>query len=207
MHESWLDRWQEGRTGWHEPAGNRNLQAHWQWTGKRVLVPMCGKTVDLLWLEAQGNDVVGVELSDIAVQAFFEENGIGFEPVDGSLPGYRAVDRNITLYCGDYFQFTEGPFDAHYDRGALIALQADLRSRYARHTSSLLTQSAAQLVITVEYDQGVCDGPPFSLGSEEVTGHWPRLVRHAVIDDTPNAPPKFLEAGLELMQEVVWIAS
>ena len=207
MNEPWIERWQEGRTGWHEPTGNRNLQAHWKWSGRRVLVPMCGKTVDLLWLEEQGNDVVGVELSEIAVLAFFEENGIEYEPVEHSLPGYRAVGRQITLYCGDYFDFTDGPFDAHYDRGALIALHADLRSRYAQHTSSLLVEDAAQLVITVEYDQAVCDGPPFSLLAGEVTGQWPRLQRHAVIDDTENAPPKFLEAGLEVIHEVVWISS
>ena len=207
MNEPWLDRWREGRTGWHEPAGNRNLQAHWRWSGKRVLVPMCGKTVDLLWLEEQGNEVVGVELSEIAVLAFFEENDLTFERVDGSLPGYHAVDRRISLYCGDYFSFTEGPFDAHYDRGALIALHAKLRSRYAKHTSSLLDENARQLVITVEYDQNVCDGPPYSLVSEEVTGHWPHLRRHAVVDDTENAPPKFLEAGLDFMHEVIWVTS
>ena len=207
MHEPWEDRWREGRTGWHEPRGNRNLQAHWSWSGRRVLVPLCGKTVDLLWLEAQGNEVIGVELSELAVLAFFEENDLEFEPIEGSLPGFRATDRRISLYCGDYFEFTDGPFDAHYDRGALIALHADLRARYAEHTLTLLAADAAQLVITVEYDQEVCDGPPYSLASEEVTGHWPRLRRHAVIDDTQNAPPKFRDAGLDIMHEVVWVTS
>lgn len=207
MSEEWLERWEIGRTGWHEPAGNRNLQAHWQWSGKRVLVPMCGKTPDLLWLESQGNEVVGVELSEIAVLGFFEDNDIQFESLDGSLPGYRAVDRRITLFCGDFFEFQEEAFDAHYDRGALVALSAELRTRYARHTQSLLVPSAKQLVITVEYDQDVCDGPPFSIGPDELLGHWPRLRRHVVVDDTANAPPKFLEAGLNEMHEVVWVTS
>jgi thiopurine S-methyltransferase len=207
MGDQWLDRWIEGRTGWHEPAGNRNLQAHWQWSGKRVLVPMCGKTPDLLWLEAQGNDVVGVELSEIAVLGFFEENELRFESLEGSLPGYRAVDRRITLYCGDFFRFQETSFDAHYDRGALVALSSDLRTRYARQTLSLLEPAAEQLVITVEYDQDVCDGPPFSISPDELLEHWPRLRRHAVVDDTANAPPKFLEAGLNKMHEVVWVTS
>ena len=42
---------------------------------------------------------------------------------------------------------------------------------------------------------------------EEVLGHWPRLRRHATVDDTANAPPKFLEAGLKQMHEVVWITA
>ncbi len=206
MHEPWIERWQEGRTGWHEPTGNRNLQEYWAVSGRRVLVPLCGKTPDLLWLEAQGNEVVGVELSEIAVLAFFDENELEFEHVDESLPGYRAIGRNVTLFCGDFFAFEEGSFDAHYDRGALIALTADLRPRYAAHTSSLLTEEAAQLVLTIEYDQSVCAGPPFSIVPDEILSYWPRLRRHAVIDDTHNAPPKFLDAGLESMHEIVWIS-
>ena len=207
MNEPWLDRWEEGRIGWHEPSGNRNLQAHWQWSDRRVLVPMCGKTQDLLWLEAQGNEVVGVELSELAILAFFEESDLTFERIDGSVPGYRALERRVSLYCGDYFVFQEGPFDAHFDRGALVALSPDLRSRYAKHTSSLLTDDARQFVLTVEYDQAVCDGPPYSITPEELGDHWPHLLRHAVVDDTANAPPKFLEAGLEKMNEVVWVTS
>ena len=207
MNEPWLERWEEGRIGWHEPTGNRNLQAHWQWSGARVLVPMCGKTYDLLWLEAQGNEVVGVELSELGVLAFFEENELEFERIEGSLPCYRAVDRRVSLYCGDFFEFQDGPFDAHFDRGALVALTSDLRSKYAKHISSLLGEGAGQLVITVEYDQDVCDGPPYSIIPDEVLGYWPQLKRHAVIDDTENAPPKFLDAGLDIMHEVVWVTS
>lgn len=205
-NESWLERWQIGRTGWHEPSGNRNLRTHWQWSGKKVLVPMCGKTPDLLWLEEQGNEVVGVELSEVAVLAFFAESGLEYERTDGCHQHYRAIDRSISLYCGDYFEFREGSFDAHYDRGALVALSPELREQYARHTSTLLTEDATQLVITVEYDQDVCGGPPYSIDPDEARRHWPRMRRHASIDDTDNAPPKFLEAGLEKMHEVVWVA-
>ena len=167
---------------------------------------MCGKTPDLLWLEERGNEVVGVELSEMAVVAFFEENDIEYEEVDGQLRQYRALDRSVSLYCGDYFEFGEGSFDAHYDRGAFVAMPPNLRPHYAKHTTSLLTKDAAQLVITVEYDQGVCDGPPYSIDPAEATTCWPRLRRHACVDDTENAPPKFLAAGLDKMHEVVWLA-
>jgi len=207
MNDDWLERWQIGRTGWHEPDGNRNLQNHWSHSGRRVLVPLCGKTPDLLWLEAQGNEVVGVELAEIAVRGFFDDNDLDCEPVAGSLPGWRAVGRNVTLYCGDFFDFRDMPFDAHYDRGALIALAPDLRKRYARHVSSLLTDDAQQFVITIEYDQSVCDGPPFSMSEHEMLGHWPKLRRHVRVDDTANAPPKFLEAGLQQLHEVVWVTA
>ena len=206
MNEQWLERWKIGRTGWHEPAGNRNLREHWAESGRRVLVPMCGKTHDLLWIEEKGNEVVGVELSEIAVRDFFAENELDYEPVAGALPGYRARERNITLYCGDFFAFEAEPFDAHYDRGALVALAPDLRRRYARHTTSLLTDDAHQFVITVEYDEAVCHGPPFSIRPDEVRSHWPALRRQASVEDIDNAPPKFLDDGLKSMHEVVWVS-
>ncbi len=206
MNEDWLNRWDIGRTGWHEPAGNRNLQAHWRFSGRRVLVPLCGKTPDLLWLESQGNEVVGVELAEVAVEAFFSENELEYEAVDdGPLPGYRCTTRKVTLYCGDFFAFDHEPFNAHYDRGALIALSRELRPRYAAHTASLLTSDARQFVLTVDYDDSVCQGPPFSVSADELLSYWGGLREHARVDDTENAPPKFLEQGLERLDEVVWI--
>ena len=205
MHENWLERWREGRTGWHESGGNRGLKRHWSARGRRVLVPLCGKSPDLLWLEHQGNAVTGVELSELAVRAFFEENALDYVVEDGRLKTYRAKHRDITLHCGDYFAFRGGPFDAHYDRGALIALDAGLRPDYVAHTRSLLAEDPLQLLITVEYDQAVCGGPPFSVPAEEVAGYWPDLKRADAYDDTANAPPKFLAAGLRSMTEVVWL--
>ena len=204
MNESWIERWKVGQTGWHEPDGNRNLQAHCDWTGKRVLVPLCGATPDLLWLEARGNEVVGVELSDIAVKSFFDTNDLEYELEAGTLDTYRCKTRNITLYCGDYFDFSDETFNAHYDRGALIALPPDMRARYAAHTSSLLGTNAAQLVLTLIYDDSVAQGPPFYVSSDELLSYWPNLAERARVDDTPNAPPKFLKAGLDKIEEVVW---
>ncbi len=203
MNEPWLERWQEGRIGWHEADGNRSLQKHWQAQGKRVLVPLCGKTVDLLWLEAQGNEVVGVELADLAARAFFTENELAFD-YDAERRAYSARDRRIRIVCGDYFAFDERSFDAHYDRGALAALPADLRPKYAAHTSSLLTDDAYQLVIVLEYDQAQAAGPPFCVSGDELLAYWPGLERVDRYDDIANCPPKFRDAGLEAMYENVW---
>ena len=204
MTETWTERWRVGRIGWHEDGGNESLKKHWDYSGKRVLVPLCGKTVDLLWLEACGNDVVGVELSPIAVDAFFEENDLAYSKSAGDLTAYRARDRRISIYCGDYFSLVGERFDAHYDRGALIALSPDERPRYAAHTSSLLTADARQLVITVEYDDRVASGPPYSVTDSEVLGYWNSLERVEAREDIANAPPKFLDAGLASMNEVAW---
>lgn len=205
MNEDWHERWAIGRTGWHEPSGNHNLKAYWQLSGRRVLVPLCGKSPDLLWLESLGNEVVGVELSLIAIEAFFTENDLEYERVDAALPGYRCTTRSVTIYCGDYFDFSDEPFDAHYDRGALVALSADLRPRYAAHTLTLLADEAHQFVLAVDYDATVCDGPPFAIDAAELSSCWPGLHELARVDDLENAPPKFLEAGLDRFDEVVWV--
>jgi len=204
MTEQWLVRWQEGKIGWHEAQGNSSLQKHWTAVGKRVLVPLCGKSQDLIWLERQGNQVVGVELSDIAVKAFFDENEIAYSLIEGALTAYVAKERSITIYCGDYFEFSEGPFDAYYDRGALIALPAEMRPTYLKHTQSLLSDGAAQLIICLEYDESIATGPPFSVPAHEILKFWPNLERVVAYDDIQNGPPKFREAGLGEMIEVIW---
>jgi len=202
--EPWLERWEEGRTGWHEGGGNASLRKHWSAGNKRVLVPLCGKTTDLLWLEEQGNRVVGVELSGIAARAFFDENGIDYVTRDAGLTVYEGTDRRITIYCGDFFEFDVAGFDACYDRGALIALPPDLRPAYAAHLDSLLTTGASRLLITIDYDDTIAIGPPFSVPPDEVLSYWPALRVVDRYDDIDNGPPKFRSAGLTAMYESVW---
>ncbi|ANO50298.1 thiopurine S-methyltransferase [Woeseia oceani] len=205
--EDWLGRWREGRTGWHEERGNAALQEYWPPlpAGTRVLVPLCGKSVDMLWLANRGLEVVGVELSALAIEAFFAEHAIAFDIDDsGALTRYRAVDRPVTLYCGDYFELACEPCAALFDRGALVALPESLRPAYARHTDSLLTSSAVRLLVTLEYDQQRASGPPFAVTAEEVQRYWPHLQRISVRDDIADAPPKFRAAGLTELLEVVW---
>jgi thiopurine S-methyltransferase len=204
MTESWLERWREGRIGWHEEHGNASLRKYWRETGRRVLVPMSGKTVDMLWLEEQGNSVVGVELSDIAARAFFEENGLRYTVHAGRLAAYTAKDRDITIYCGDLFDFDETGFTGWYDRGAFVATPAEQRPGYAEHINALLAPDAGRLLITLEYDDEIATGPPFSISREEIRRYWPDLQQIERYDDIENGPPKFREAGLKEMFESIW---
>lgn len=204
MDEAWLERWQEGRIGWHQAEGNPSLRKHWRATGRQVLVPLCGKSHDLLWLAEQGNEVVGVELSELAVKSFFAEQMLDYTIRSGELPAYCATDRPITIYCGNFFDLQSVRCDAHYDRGALVAVPVDSRADYAAHVSSLLTDDAEQLVIALQYDQAQASGPPFSVPPHEVLSYWPDLVCIDEYDDIDNGPPKFIEAGLAELIEQVW---
>jgi len=207
MSENWLGRWNEGRIGWHEADGNEGLRQCWPSLpeGSRVLVPLCGKAVDLLWLAGRGMRVSGVELSELAVKTFFADHGIEYARDDsGALPAYHAVDRPITLYCGDFFEFADQRHDAMYDRGALVALPCERRPDYVAHCSDLLRADAFRLVITLEYDQSVVDGPPFAVMPDEIGRYWPDLRRVREYHDTESFPPKFRAAGLESITEAVW---
>jgi thiopurine S-methyltransferase len=209
MTENWISRWQDGRIGWHEADGNAALQKFWPTpgNGERVLVPLCGKSADLLWLAQQGYDVTGVELSDIALRAFFEESGIEFETrtIDGLLV-LRSSSPRITLVCCDYFDFSSNPFDALYDRASLIALPGKSRPEYVRHTKSLLKSGATQLLITLEYDQSQVDGPPYSVLADEVADHWGDLQWISGSNVIDGLPPKFRESTLTQVTESVWLS-
>jgi len=209
MAEDWLSRWAEGRIGWHEEAGNAALRAFWPdlAAGCRVLVPLCGKSPDLLWLTKKGCRVTGVELSEIAIRAFFEETGLPFsQNVSGGLEHFHCADPDITLVCGDYFSFRDTGFDALYDRASLVALPPQIRPAYVRHSKGRLNDGAKQLLVTLEYDQSKVGGPPFSVPGTEVNEYWPDLRRAAERDDIANCPPKFRHAGLSEVREVVWVA-
>jgi thiopurine S-methyltransferase len=170
-----------------------------------VLVPLCGKSPDMLWLAGQGYAVTGVELSEIAVRAFFEEADIRYEISEsGDLRWFRGAGHNLTVVCGDYFEFIDEPFDALYDRASLVALPPQTRGAYVRHTNTLLKPSAAKLLLTIEYDQSRVAGPPFSVLPDEVTDYWPEMRRVGGRSASTNIPAKFQEAGMTDMVEAVW---
>src|SRR6185295_4202549 len=137
----WLRRWKEGDTGWHQDAPEPALLKHFGDLKKaRVLVPLCGKSIDVAWLASRGNEVVGVEISEHAIESFFREQELKFEKTKEG-PFQRYVAEKITILQRDFFELTPellGPFDAIYDRAALIALPTDLRSRYVAQIRGLM---------------------------------------------------------------------
>lgn len=170
----WHQRWAEGRTGWHQPEVNRLLIRHWPGLGlvpaSRVFVPLCGKSLDMVWLAEQGHAVFGVELSAAACEEFFAERGL--EPqaaTHGHFRRYRAGA--YELWAGDAFDLSAADLAgcaACYDRAALIALPADLRRRYVRDVLGALPAGSRALLVTLEYPAGEKQGPPFSVDEAEV---------------------------------------
>ena len=148
-----------------------------------------------------------MELSEIAVKGFFEDHGLSYEcEPHGALDRYTASEHALTLYHGDYFSFESPPFDALYDRGALVALPKDVRPRYVAHTKQLLKSEAKRFIITLEYDQRVVNGPPFSVMPDELARYWEDMLRVGEKDDIDTCPPKFRKAGLKEISEVFWLS-
>ena len=172
--EFWHQRWADNQIGFHQDTPTPLLMKHWPSLGiapdARVFVPLCGKSLDLAWFAAQGYRVLGVELSQLAVEQFFAEHG--FEPdVHESEYGrhYRAGE--IELLCGDVFALDADVLRdcaAVFDRAALIALPPELRRRYVDEVYAKLPAGCCGLAITLEYPQAEREGPPFAVPEAEV---------------------------------------
>lgn len=173
-HQFWNDRWEQNQIGFHQEAINAYLESHWQELGLAdnapVFVPLCGKSLDMLWLREQGHSVLGIELSELALEQFFSENQL---PVTRYRQGEFACFQTdqLRLLAGDFFKLTAediAPIEAVYDRASLIALPPEMRVDYARHMARLLPEGAHILLISLEYEDGMLKGPPFCVRETEV---------------------------------------
>ncbi|WP_018274388.1 thiopurine S-methyltransferase [Teredinibacter turnerae] len=168
----WHEKWKKGEIGFHESAVNPALTNHWHAlsaVGGRVFVPLCGKSLDLAWLLSQGVHVIGVELSEIAVQELFVS--LDMEPAVSDVENFKLYSaENIAIWVGDIFNLNKawlGEITAIYDRAALVALPESMRLEYARKLIEL-SNCATQLLVTFEYDQSLHQGPPFSVPESAV---------------------------------------
>ena len=215
----WQQRWQEGRIGFHKSDVNPELIKHFSTLalpiGSRVLVPLCGKSVDMVWLAHAGYDVVGIELVESAVQAFFIEQNITptitefTSAADGStLKRYQGqlAGQTISLWVADIFVLSPtaiGGIAAVYDRAALIALPADVRPDYSKQIYKL-SNNAPQLLITLNYDQSKKDGPPFSISLEQLKQYYDANYEIIELESQSST----LNSAAELsVTEHVWLLS
>lgn len=209
----WRQRWQEGRTGWNEAQPNALLVRHSRALmgdapPKRVIVPLCGKSVDLAWLAEQGTSVVGVELVEDAARAFFEEASVSAERTQqGSLIRYASKAGRVEIVVGNFFEVTSaevGTFDAAYDRAALVALPAELRVRYVKHLRTLLEPAARVFLVSFEHDADA-NQPPFSVPTEEVRTLWSGAQVELLEEtDQTHVSTNLVARGAKQVRELAW---
>jgi thiopurine S-methyltransferase len=209
----WHQRWRDNLIGFHQQAINTHLQEYWYrlglTRGSRVFVPLCGKSRDMLWLLEQGHRVLGVEISPIAVQDFFSENNLSPVRTRGAQFERWTLDE-LHILCGDFFALAAedvGQVAAVYDRASLIALPADMRTRYARHLMSICPPGVQVLLVTLEYSQEEMPGPPFSVAEHEVYGLYEEyfLVERLYENDVLDENARFREKGLSRLRERVFL--
>lgn len=202
--EFWLQKWHEGSIGFHRDAALPLLTQHWASLnlprGSRVLVPLCGKSLDMIWLRDAGLRVLGVELSPLAVQQFLAEHKLAAETRESPLGTHYATG-GIEIIQGDVFDLDDTTLagcDAIYDRAAMIALPQTVRQRYAREIYGRLPDGCRGLLISLEYPQSEMDGPPFSVDEHELKTllehHWRigQMDRCDILESNPD----FQQRGL-----------
>lgn len=210
----WQQRWADNQIGFHQAQVNPYLQTYWPQLqlapGSRVLVPLCGKSLDLAWLAGQGHRVLGVELSRRAVEDFFREHELEAEVrQQGAFEVWRSGD--VQLWCGDFFALRAEDVAGCvglYDRAAVIALPVQMRARYMQLLSGLLPTSCRGLVVTLDYDQSLLAGPPFSVRDEELRqGFAGWQVEQLEAVEVIEESPKFVQAGASSLLERVYQVS
>lgn len=201
--EFWKARWAEGKIGFHEGQANALLAEHVGvlGEGRRVLVPLAGKTEDMAFLRARSHEVVGVEFVEAAARAFFEEHGLS--PI--ATPAAHATilrAEGVTIVVGDFFRTTPGELgavNALYDRAAIVALPPDVRKAYVAHLRTLLPSGSPGLVVTFEYPQDRMAGPPFCVDEREIRTLYDNAhVEHLASRDATG--PRFASEGIRAQE-------
>ena len=208
-----LERWEREEIGFHQSEINPYLCRYWHELhpakNSEVFVPLCGKSRDLLWLRQQGHRVLGVELSAIAVQAFFSENGYTPHCASAGKFDCCATD-GFRILCGDFFDLNKDDLaniSAVYDRASLIALPPEMRASYAHHLADILPPATKILLITFDYPQAEMQGPPFAVSAGEVEAlylEYADVKLLAQLDVLPQNP-RFRERGLSSLQENIFL--
>lgn len=208
--EFWHNKWAANQIGFHLEDVNPLLIEFWQKTNpgydKSVFVPLCGKSEDLIWLATKHEEVQGVELSQIAVRAFFAEHL--YTPTVTQISSQHELYQfdELSVYTGDYFTAPIQPVDIIYDRASLVALPADMRVQYVERLKQLLKPGGKILLVTLDYDQSEMAGPPFSVPKLEIdqlfAGYKITLLNQDIADDEH---PKIAKKGLSRFSEEVYL--
>jgi len=181
----WETQWQKGDISFHLPEVNPKLLDNMdeligcEKSGEKVcrdiLVPLCGKSKDLVHLHGLGHNVVGCEGVEQACTEFFSENNIEFtrtplEGIDGSL--FSSADGRLRLFQCDFLALTPEvvgtKIDAVWDIQSLVSINPRDRKQYVRTLRSLLADDFRYLLVTIEYEPFAHLGRPHSISYNAV---------------------------------------
>ncbi len=211
-HSFWLDRWQKSDIGFHQPAAHDFLARHWPSLGvakgSEVLVPLCGKSNDMVWLADRGHAVIGTELAQSAIDQFFAERMR--TPAAISDAGF-AVSRAgpYALWCGDHLALDPAVtrrIGGVFDRAALVAMPHTMQQPYAGKLAALTPSGVPVLLVSLDYDPSEMDGPPFPISPDRVQELFAKDFRITLLEkrDVLNASQNLKKRGLTALHEMAW---
>ena len=197
----------------------------------RVLVPLCGKTVDMVYFADQKISVIGLEAIPRAIQEFAEE--IVKSPQEpGSFRLHKDAQHNwkpngngyVGIVEGDALEFKvdeKGPVDAIWDRAALIALRPEDRDAYVLMLHDSLKPGGRVLLSVVEHDMvmvpevqpptGTSEpyGPPYSITKEYVSSLFSKfnfnLLQELERQDLIAEEPRWQGKGATKFEQVCYL--
>ncbi|XP_046585334.1 thiopurine S-methyltransferase-like isoform X2 [Haliotis rubra] len=214
----WSENWQAGKIGFHKDIEHPLLVKYAdKLTGgksaQKILIPLCGKSMDIKWIADQGHTVVGVEAVEQAVLEFFTEQNIEYSKETlTDIPGdvYKSSDGRISVYRCDVFDFNRSykdKFDAVYDRAALVAINRDDRERYATLMKSLSAPGSRMVIVTVNYDPALHPGPPHYVEEELIPKLYGNRYNVEILERSDSLEERWREKGLTYFDEVVHFLS
>ena len=213
VREQWLRRWQENAIGWHHEEYNPHLLGFWGLlsvpAGSRVLVPLCGKSRDMTWLAEHDYRILGVELSPLAVSAFFAEQGLEPDVEEGErFERWQAEE--FEILCGDVFQLQPqdlAGIGAVYERASLVALNPEHRRHYADLLARLLPAGCKVLLVAMDYPQHEMEGPPYSVTQPEIQELFNEQFEITLLDtvDLLRDTDRYQGFGLSRLSEQIYL--
>jgi len=186
----WLDRWKQSDTGFHREKAHGVLTRFWPRLDipkeSTVFVPLCGMSWDMVWLANAGHKIIGVELSDIAIDAFFKSQ---------NLTPQKRRQEDFTIWSsapyeiwhGDMFKLPAsviGSCTALYDRASLVALPEKMQVPYAHLLKTHLPSKAKLLLVSLTFDQDEMKGPPFSTPRKRIKELFEPSFEIETLDDS-----------------------
>lgn len=213
--DEWLDRWKEGKIGFHQDQVHKLLKKHLDaiLDGRKKIrwfFPLCGKAVDMKWLADMGHTIVGVDVSEIAIKEFFTDQNLPYteEPVP-AIPGakaFKSSDGKISLYNCNLYDFCSsvaGKFDGIWDRGSLVAINPSDRQRYATLIVSLMTKDCRYLLDTLLYNPSLYKGPPFYVPDDAVADLFGKMCNIQMLESVDALTERQKAWGIDYFTEKV----
>lgn len=168
----WNERWLTNQIGFHLNAPHPSLVEFIEVFSehKKVFVPLCGKSSDMIFLRKNGLEVLGVEFSEIAIIDFIKENNLNMKKGEqGELSFYHGD--GFKIYHGDLFKLAISDLEGVtccYDRASMVAFAYKERVAYSHFLKNIGRDLKIILAPLLDYGEIPDSGPPFSVTATEL---------------------------------------